>query len=96
MVYPVPQLFLLAYPHTNVGLPAVPATTLQSVLSTPPPVWMNVSSLTLGCWTSTQFVFLAILVVFVFKLVVILLLVVRGSKAYLPTSPFWLEVPEYF
>ena len=59
------------------------------------PVWMNVY-LTPLCQISMQFYFLAILVVFVFKLVVILLLVVRGSKAYLPTSPFWLEVPEYF
>ena len=34
-----------------------------------------------------QFDFLAFLVVFVFKLVVILLLVVQGSKTYLPMTP---------
>ena len=41
--------------------------------------------------TSIQFNFLAVLVVFVFKLVVILLLVVWGNEAYLPTPPSWLK-----
>ena len=36
--------------------------------------------------------FLAVLVVFVFKFDVILLLVARGSKVYLPVPPSWLEV----
>ena len=30
-----------------------------------------------------------------FQLVVILLLVVRGSKGSLPTSPFWLELSKF-
>ena len=36
-----------------------------------------------------QFDFLALLVVYVFKSVVILLLVVWGSEAFLPTPPYW-------
>ena len=32
---------------------------------------------------------------FVFKLVVILLLVVHGSKVFLPTTPSWPELPEF-
>ena len=38
-----------------------------------------------------QFDFLVLLIVYDFKLVVILLLVVRGSEAFLPTSPPWPE-----
>ena len=52
MVCLVPQLFLLVYPHTNVGLSGLPAAALSYVLSTlcclfPPllPVRMNVSFL---------------------------------------------------
>ena len=46
-----------------------------------------------------QFELLAVLVYFIFKLVVILLLVVRGSEVYLPTLPSWLDIQpsiEYF
>ena len=73
-----PQLFLLVYPHTNVGLPS-----LQSAAS---PVRQ------LGCRTSIQFDFLEVLVVFVFKFVVVLLLVVRGGTVCLPMPPSWPEV----
>ena len=41
-----PQLFLSIYLHTDVGPPSLPATTLTCILSAPPPVWMNASSLT--------------------------------------------------
>ena len=91
-----PQLFLLVYPHANVGLPALPATTLPRVLSTPAAYvclcyWPGRMFLLylLGCRTSIQFDFLAVLV---FKCVVVLLLVVQGSKIYLPTPPCCLEV----
>ena len=40
-----------------------------------------------------QFDFLALVVVYWFKLVVILLQVVQGSKKFLPTLPTWLEPP---
>ena len=48
--------------------------------------------LLLGCRTSIQFDFLAVLVLFAFKFVAVLLLVVRGGKVYLPMPPSWLEV----
>ena len=50
------------------------------------------SSLILGCQTSIQFDFLSVLVVFCFKIVVVLLLVVRGGTACLPMPPSWPEV----
>ena len=55
---------------------------------------MNVSSLTPGLsdFHKVQF-FYQLLLFFVFKLVFILLLVVEGSEAYLPTPPSWPEVP---
>ena len=40
-----------------------------------------------------QFNFLSVPVVFVFKFVVVLLLVVGRDKVYLPTPPSWPEVP---
>ena len=45
----------------------------------------------LGCWTSIQFNFLSVLVVFVFKFVVVLF-VVQGGTVCLPMPPSWLEV----
>ena len=39
-----------------------------------------------------QFDFLSVLVVFVFKFVVVLLLVVQGGTVCLPMTPSWLEV----
>ena len=39
-----------------------------------------------------QFDFLGVLVVSVFKLVVILLLVIQGSLAFLPMPPSWPEL----
>ena len=96
MVCLAPQLFLLVYPHANVGLPSLPATALPQILSTlatrlHPSYWSGWMFLLylLGCRTSIQFDFLAVLV---FKCVVVLLLVVQGSKIYLPTPPCCLEV----
>ena len=43
----------------------------------------------LGCWTSIQFDFLSVLVVFCFYIVV--LLVVRGGAVCLPMLPSWPE-----
>ena len=102
-----PQLLLLVYLHTNVGLPSPQSTNLPGPLGPPaaallrvlsawlpisasPPfllVWMNVSFKLVGHWTSIQFDFLSVLVVFVFKFVVVVLLVVRGGIACLPTPP---------
>ena len=45
-----------------------------------------------GWRTSIQFNFLSVLVVFVFKFVVVRLLVVRGGTVCLPMPPSWLEV----
>ena len=82
--------------------PSPPATALPQVLSTrltvsaPPAIWVDVSSLTLGCQNSIQFHFLSVLVGFVFKFVVVLLLVVRRGTVCLPIPPSWPEVLFYF
>ena len=57
------------------------------------PVWMSVSSLTpwLSDFHTVQFSGIAGCL-FVFKFVVVLLLVVQGGKVYLPMSLSWLEV----
>ena len=103
----VPQLFLPAYPHANVGSPSPLATTWPCSVSclaahplhlgcpTPPllPVWINVSFLT--PWLldfHNGSIFWQFWLLFVFKFVVVLLLVVQGSKACLPTPPSWLAV----
>ena len=100
-----PQLFLPAYPHTNVGPPVLPAAAshthhlagcpLHPSCASPllPQVWVNVPSLTL--WLSdfhtVQFSGRSGCF-FLFKLVVILPLVGQGSEAYLPTPPSCPEV----
>ena len=69
-----PQFFLLVYLHTNVRLPGLPATTLPESSPSQLPVfplllvWINVSSLGSIFWQFWLF--------FVFKFVVVLLLVV--------------------
>ena len=55
---------------------------------------MNVLYL-IGCWTSLQFDFLSVLVVFCFQIIVVLLLVAQGSTVCLPTPPPWPEVSLY-
>ena len=70
-----PPLFLLVYLHGNVGLLGPLAPALPRVLSAwlshlCPSYWSGWMFLLylLGCWTSIQFNFLSVLVVFVFKL----------------------------
>ena len=71
MVRLTPQLFLPIYQDANVGPPSLPdsACYVSSLpwlpISIPPPVWMNVSSLT--PWLSDfQFDFLSVVVIFCF------------------------------
>ena len=60
-------------------------------------VWINVSSLTpwLSDFHTVRFC-ISVLVVFVFKFVVVLLLVVVGGTVCLPMPPSWLEVSALF
>ena len=51
--------------------------------------------LLLSCWTSIQFDFLTVLGVFVFKFVIVLLLVVQEGTVCLPMPPSWPEVQTY-
>ena len=55
-------------------------------------VWMNVSSLTPWLLDCHRLIFCQFWLVFVFKFVVVLLLVVRGGTACLPTPPPWPNV----
>ena len=103
----VPQLFLLVYLHANVGLPGPPAATWPTQSSihhlvehpfcpgcpSPPllPVWMNVSSLIPWLLDFHSLISCHFWLIFVFKFVVVLLLVVQGEKVYLPTPPSWPE-----
>ena len=82
---------------TSLGLPA--ATLLQVLSNLAAHLhpsyqsrWMFLLYL-LGCWTSIEFDFLSVLVVFCFSIVVVLLLVVRGSSVYLPIPPSWFLPP---
>ena len=107
MVCLTPQLFLPVYPHWMWDHlvyqpwshpPRLEATTLLCVHPAPATHlcpsyqsrWMFLLQL-VGCWTSIQFDFLAVLVVFVFKLVVIFLLVVWGGTVCLLMPPSWLK-----
>ena len=49
----------------------------------------------LGCWTSIEFDFLSVLVVFCFSIVVVLLLVVQGGTMCLPMPPSWLAICQF-
>ena len=99
-----PQLFLLVYPHTNVGLSAPPSTALPAQVLQPSPCcestasWLPIStpptsldecfflySLVIGLPYSL--IFWQFWLFFIFKYVVILLLVVQGSKVYLHMTP---------
>ena len=74
-----PQLFLPVYLHANVRPPSLPAATLPALVLQPPsccmssPPWLPVSvsptslhECFFSCWTSIQFDFLAVLVIFLF------------------------------
>ena len=101
-----PQLFLPVYLHANMGLPSPQATTsrvrqpLPCRKSSPP--WLPISAPPTGLDECSFFNSLVVRLLysssfrqfwllFVFKFVVVLLLVVQGG--YLPTPPSWLEVP---
>ena len=47
----------------------------------------------LGCWASILMISWQLWLFIVFKLVVILVLIVGGSEAFLPMPPSWLEAP---
>ena len=99
-----PQLFLLVYLHMNVGPPSPPAApspgppavTLPQVLSallpvSAPPASLDecffFNSLVVGLPYSS--IFCQFWLVFVFKFVVVLLLVVGRGTVCLPTPPSW-------
>ena len=93
-----PQLFLVVYLHTNVRFPSPPATALPRVLSAQLPISAPPASLDECLFFNTLVVRLPYSLIlgkfwlfFVFKLAVVLLLVVRGSEAYLPMPPSWPE-----
>ena len=99
LVCVTPQLFLPVYLHTNVGLSVPLAATSPQVLSTQlpisaPPTGLDecffFNSLVLGLPFSL--IFCQSWLVFVFKFVVVLLLVVHGGKVCLPMPPSWPEV----
>ena len=98
-VYLAPQLFLLVYLNANVGQPGLPAATLLQLLSTSLPnstlpngvdECFSFNSLIVGFPYSS--IFWQFCLFFVFKFVVVLLLVVRGGTVCLPTLLPWLEV----
>ena len=60
------------------------------------PIWINISTLKLSCWTSRQFSFLAVLIIFVLRLVVILLMIVQGGQVCLLTPPSWAGVLQMY
>ena len=94
-----PQLFLPVYLHSSAGPPCLPVTTLQQVLSAllpvsaPPTVldecfFFNSLVVRLPC----SLIFCQFWLFFVFKFVVVLLLVVWGGPVCLPMPPSWLDV----
>ena len=98
MVCLTPQLFLLVYPHANVGSPSPPADTLPHILSahlivSTPPTSLNecfFNSLVVRLHTvqfsgsSGCFLFLKLLLFFFW--------LCEEAQCILPTSPSWLEV----
>ena len=99
MVCLAPQLFLPVYLHRNVGLISTPAVALLWVLSLwlpicIPPTGLNECfffiSLVVGLLYIS--VFCQFWLIFVFKFIVVLLLVVWGDTVYVPTPQYWPEV----
>ena len=82
-----------ALPAPVLQLPPFHVLSALQLISTPPTIWLNVFLQLLGCWTSMQMFFWQFRLFLVFKLVVILLLIVQRSKAFLPTPPSW---PQYY
>ena len=101
-----PQLFLPAYPQVNVGLPSPQdgspsplAAALPWVLSTGLPISAPPTGLdqcfffnSLVVRLPYSLIYCQFWLYFVFKFVIVLLLVVWGGKVYLPTSSSWPEV----
>ena len=93
-----PPLFLLAYLHANVGSPGWAAALLCHVSSLPrllmstPPSGLVECFFTPWCRISMQFDFLEFCLFFVFKLVIILLLVGWESEVFLPMPLSWPEL----
>ena len=87
---PISLLFCQPPPCHMSCLPQLPISTLL-------PVWMNVSCLTPWLFETIQFDILAVLVVFCFKLVVILLLFVHGRKSISPYTSMlsWSPLPVF-
>ena len=91
-----PQLFLLVYPYVNVGLPHLrpcQESSLPGLHVSNPPTSLDecfvFNSLVVGPPYSS--IFWQFWLFFVLKFIVVLLLVVQGSKAYLPMPPSWPE-----
>ena len=78
-----------------------PAATLLQVLSAQLPLSASPTALDEGFFCNSLAVGLPYSLIFwlfwffIFKFVVVLLLVVRGGKVYLPMPPSWPEVPKY-
>ena len=94
MVCLAPQLFLLVYPHANVGLPTLPPCWESSLPRLPvsaPPTGLDECFFNfLVLRHPYSVIFWQFWLSFVFKFVV-LLLVVWGGTVYLPMPPSWLE-----
>ena len=98
-----PQLLLLVYLHANVLPPSPPAAALPRVLSAQLPIsapptgsheYCFFNSLVIGLPYSL--IFWQFWLVFVFKFVVVLVLVVQGGTVCLPTPPSWPELISVF
>ena len=101
------QSFLLVYPHTNVGLPALPANThpprfsSHCLVTSPLCPWLPVSAPPTGL--DECFFFNSLVVRLPYSLIFqqlqsffvfkfVVLLVVQGGEVYLPMPPSWSEV----
>ena len=92
-------MFLPVYLHANVGLPSPPAASLPHTLLPQLPISAPPTSLdecfffnSLVVRLPYALIFCQFWLFFVFKFVVVLVLVVRGGTACLPISPSWPEV----
>ena len=90
-----PQLFLLVYPHTNVGPPPCPDSLPPPCCkSSPPRLWVSAPPTSLDeCFLFNSLVvglpYSLIFCQFWLVFVVVLLLVVQGGTVFLPTPPSW-------
>ena len=112
MVCLAPQFILTVYVHANVGRPSPPATTLPTLFLQPLPCWessppqLPISTLPTGlceCIFNSlvvrlpySLIFWQFWLFFVFKFVVVLLLIVWGDTVYLPMPPSWPDVYHFY